>query len=387
MHRESICKGFIYVGQFPPPLGGATLWSERFYNSELLQSFFNKRVFKINTSRGKLKNKRKISLCTILEDIVLAIKTYILVIYYSIVNPSNCFMFGVTNRGVLYQVLPLLIFLKLARKIVFVKIFGGDFDIFYQSLPNIIRKITRYLMTKIDVLLPETHRLESFFLDLGLSSENCWYLPNFYKSMGRQPSKKEIMKRCRKKIKFLYLSHISEGKGVFYLLKASEKLYRKGIHQFELHLYGPIFEDIKKRFKKTLANLPNNIKYCGIIPNDRIYSVLQHYNAMVFPSYLGEGYPTAVLEAMSCGLPVIATKSDISGVREIVIDGFNGLYVKPKDIDSLASAMEYLIKDEDLLKKLSTNAKMYSLYFSEDVVISNFIKKLRRKESRKKKQF
>jgi glycosyltransferase involved in cell wall biosynthesis len=54
--------------------------------------------------------------------------------------------------------------------------------------------------------------------------------------------------------------------------------------------------------------------------------------------------PQAVLEAMNCGLAVIATR--VGGVPEAVIDGQTGLLVEAKNVDQLRDAMERMITDE-----------------------------------------
>ena len=63
---------------------------------------------------------------------------------------------------------------------------------------------------------------------------------------------------------------------------------------------------------------------------------------MVLPSH-SEGMPQAVLEAMNCGLPVVATR--VGGVPEAVVDGETGLLVEAHDVEGLRSAIEHMITD------------------------------------------
>lgn len=96
------------------------------------------------------------------------------------------------------------------------------------------------------------------------------------------------------------------------------------------------------------------------------YAVLRHAMFYVLSSE-SEGFPNALVEALSCGLPVIATDC-ISGPREILgpevkklAEGVHlrrwGITVKNNDPSSLATAMELLILDGDLRKSLASNAK------------------------------
>ena len=69
---------------------------------------------------------------------------------------------------------------------------------------------------------------------------------------------------------------------------------------------------------------------------------------------LAEGHPKALLEAMSCGLPCLA--SNISGVDEIIVDGKNGLLVQPT-VDGIAEGLRKLIESSGLRGKLGKEAR------------------------------
>ncbi|MFL5929765.1 MAG: glycosyltransferase [Gaiellaceae bacterium] len=65
-----------------------------------------------------------------------------------------------------------------------------------------------------------------------------------------------------------------------------------------------------------------------------------------------EGSPLSVMEYMAAGLPVAATR--VGGVPELIDDGLHGLLVEPRNVESLADAVERLIRDPDLRQELGT---------------------------------
>ena len=72
------------------------------------------------------------------------------------------------------------------------------------------------------------------------------------------------------------------------------------------------------------------------------------------PSYR-EGLPKVLIEAASCGLPIVST--DVPGCREIVRDDYNGILVPKSDSVSLSNALLRLIEDPDLRAKMGKRGR------------------------------
>ncbi len=68
-----------------------------------------------------------------------------------------------------------------------------------------------------------------------------------------------------------------------------------------------------------------------------------------------EGMPNALVEAMACGLPCVATR--VSGSEDIIIDGVNGLLVEPEQPDKMALALRRLIEDSSLAQRMAQEAR------------------------------
>ena len=93
-----------------------------------------------------------------------------------------------------------------------------------------------------------------------------------------------------------------------------------------------------------------------------------HQSTIVcLPTTYGEGLPKSLLEAASCGRPIVTY--DVPGCREIVIDGYNGFLVKAKRVDDLISAISNLLDDRELCIKMGKNGrKLVEKYFTQEKI-------------------
>lgn len=91
------------------------------------------------------------------------------------------------------------------------------------------------------------------------------------------------------------------------------------------------------------ANDGTPVKFVGFVPNGEIPHLLRSSDIAVLPTTGYEAFGVSALEAMGCGLPVVASR--IGGLEEVVQDGVTGLLVTPGDPNELATALIRLIKN------------------------------------------
>lgn len=153
---------------------------------------------------------------------------------------------------------------------------------------------------------------------------------------------------------FLFVGRIVGDKGINELCEAFDKL--SSMANVRLLLVGP-YEDsldpISQKSKDIIEQNPAIESVGGKFGDD----LLPYYAAsdcFVFPSYR-EGFPNTVLEAGAMGLPSIVT--DINGSREIIIEGENGVIVKPQNADALYEAMLNMVKNKEDRERMAGNAR------------------------------
>jgi glycosyltransferase involved in cell wall biosynthesis len=96
----------------------------------------------------------------------------------------------------------------------------------------------------------------------------------------------------------------------------------------------------------------------------------------LLPSSYGEGVPKALLEAASCGRPIVA--SDMPGCRDVVAQGETGLLVPPHDVAALAAAIRTLANDPELRTRMGTAGRARVLSeFAEETIAEQTMALLR----------
>jgi glycosyltransferase involved in cell wall biosynthesis len=140
----------------------------------------------------------------------------------------------------------------------------------------------------------------------------------------------------------IYVGGLVQTKGIQELAAASELLLRKHA-RFQLVCVGngPSRHDLQSL--RDRVGREGAVVLPGRVTPQEVPFFLQGSDFLVLPSY-SEGMPQAVLEAMNCGLAVVATQ--VGGVPEAVVDGRTGLLVEAKNAAQLQAAMERMIVDE-----------------------------------------
>ena len=155
-----------------------------------------------------------------------------------------------------------------------------------------------------------------------------------------------------KKYELIFVGRISKVKNLKDLLK--------GIVQSNICPFRSVFIGSgpdKQELIRLISKYQLDIAIIDKIDNDKLPHYYNMSKLFILPS-LYEGNSKALLEAMACGLPVIA--SNVPGNKEIVSHGINGYLCEPYS-SSIAEALRVMFGNEKLTQKLSMNARKYIL--------------------------
>ena len=170
---------------------------------------------------------------------------------------------------------------------------------------------------------------------------------------------KQIISSVRKRVgneplQIAFLGRLSPEKGIVDLIKSIIPLQGK----IRLSIIGGGVQE--PELKQMIADnqLEEVVSLYGYMAwGEKLLEILRKQHLFVLPSY-SEGLPTAIIEAMSCGLPVIATR--VGGIPEIVKDNVNGFLYEAGNVGELTECIARMETDEKLRQVLAKEAIKYA---------------------------
>jgi glycosyltransferase involved in cell wall biosynthesis len=151
----------------------------------------------------------------------------------------------------------------------------------------------------------------------------------------------------------VFVGRLIKLKGADLLIKAFAELIVR-VPAARLILVGDGPEKSNLQCLAEKLGLIRKIIFNGFVPHSKVRDLLREASVFVLPSRF-EGLPNSLLQAMAAGLPCVATA--VGGVPDVIKDGRNGVLVPPEREDLLAEALETVLLDKNLARKLGKNAR------------------------------
>ena len=158
--------------------------------------------------------------------------------------------------------------------------------------------------------------------------------------------------------KLLYVGQLDEKKGVHIAIQALAYLVNhKGIKDIQLDIVGAGKEEYLQMLKQLVlsTDLDKYVNFLGKMECLALLNFYKNHHLLLVPSIWIEPFAGVIVEGLSAGLGVVATR--IGGSPEIINNGENGLLIEPNNIGELAEAIMKCMKDRELLKGIGLNGR------------------------------
>ncbi len=193
--------------------------------------------------------------------------------------------------------------------------------------------------------------IDPWEFDIDMSQDE---ILNFRRSIGVQDDEKMI----------LFVGRLTYQKGVEYLIRAIPKILEK--HNVKLVIAGSgdmrnYLEDLSYQL-----NIRHKVIFLGFVSKEMLKKLYKSSDIVVIPSVY-EPFGIVALEAMASGTPVVV--SSVGGLKEIIKHEYNGVWVYPKNPDSIAWGVDRVLSDPNFRDYIVKNAKkdVYEKYSWDNI--------------------
>jgi len=217
----------------------------------------------------------------------------------------------------------------------------------------------------LDVLICVSNAIKAITVDQGANPSKVRTIYNGidYKEIEAQANA-EYPSDLRSELGFPHntfligsVGRLTKWKGFQYMVEAMKEVLHC-IPQARYVIVGDAFVD-DDEWADQLRNLPGELGLSREIVftgwRRDVPRIMKELDCLVLPSALPDPFPTVILEAMSLGVPIVATS--VGGVPEMLIDGECGILVEPQSSHALAKAIVDLYNDRQWAQDIATNAQ------------------------------
>lgn len=344
-------KRILFITPLPPPVHGSAMVSQYIKDSKLIKDSFDCDFVNLSTSR-KMNEIGKQSIMKIFRFL----GSYVSVFFKLLFNHYDLCYLAITCHGIG--------FLKDAPFVLLCKLFGRKVVI-HQHNKGMSKCVDRQPYKWLLPLVYENTKVIllswNLYEDIAklVKREQILICPNGIPKI----SETRNIHECKNSVpRLFFLSNLIESKGVYVLLDACKILKEKG-YKFICDFVGGETKEINRAVFESAVkekNLDEYVVYQGPKYGNEKERYWDVADVFVQPTY-EDCFPLTIVEAMQHGKPVVST--DEGAIPDLVVDGMNGFVCERRNVDSLANALEILLKDKDLRVKMGIEG--YNQYISK----------------------
>jgi glycosyltransferase involved in cell wall biosynthesis len=227
---------------------------------------------------------------------------------------------------------------------------SSDHDYHSRLYGAIDRRLARGALRSLDRVVTVSESSKTALLAMGVRPDRIHVIPN-----GTDAPRRERTPRDDGWVHALFVGACIPRKGVEFLIRALALL---GECRIKLDVVGDLEADPRYARKITQMTrsfaLEDRVTFHGWVPRNALWGHYARADVFILPS-LWEGYGAVLLEAISFGLPIIATRA--GGIGEIVEEGRSVLVAPPGDARALAAVVGRVCRDPDLRAALGEGSR------------------------------
>lgn len=276
---------------------------------------------------------------------LLVLSFLVLVRYHRSINVIHCQGLVPTAVGILLG--------KIFQK----RVVSSTHNLYFFPKNGLYSKVAKFIFLNANQILTPTSFAKKELMRLGIDGSRISVFHYWVDLKHFSPTNKSKVRELLKWNKFtvLFVGRLIETKGVILLIESFKKINPS----IELILIGdgPLKDYVTEQLNKY-----GNIKFLGRIENDDLTDFYSGADLLIVPSIVDEGFGFVIMEAISCGTPVIASKK---GGLSDAVSSSTGKLIEPT-ISNIKECIEDFYKSKEKLEKLRSNTRKYALkYFSE----------------------
>ena len=237
--------------------------------------------------------------------------------------------------GSFWRDLPYMLATVAAGRPLLLQLHGAGFERFYDRCDSTARTLIRYVLNHAAGIVVATDSRRSWVRSVCRNA-TVVTVPN--------PVAPIDAARAGQRNTILFLGKLRQSKGIFDLLQAVAALRAGPAPDVKLVCAGDGERIAVARHAERLG-IADAVKFTGWVGPSGKRALLENATVFALPSY-DEALPMSLLEAMSAGVPVLA--SPVGGIQEVVVDGVSGFLVAPGDTRTLERLLGRLLADAAL---------------------------------------
>jgi glycosyltransferase involved in cell wall biosynthesis len=285
-------------------------------------------------------------------------------------RPDVTYITCAPSMGLWIRDFPIILALRVLRIPVVLHLHGGSENGYFGS-HGWSRAIAGLVYGQVAAMIVSTTRVERLAAE-RFGRDKVSLLPNMVPDLfAREPSMAPAGRAGDdERLVALHVGAQTESKGTLDVLRLAGE-----VRDVDYVLVGPIPPDMTSRIDALMADLQlhHHVTFRGELVGEDLVGAFRSADLFLFPSH-AEGFPMVILEAMGCGLAILAT--DVGGVPAALGSGGElpaGVVVPagpPVDHEQLASALRTLVSRPDLRAELGANGRVRALTsFSANTVV------------------